>query len=67
MKLVFEYRPEPKYDIPKLVMLSSEHRAALDRLKSKHRLSHSEVLRRGVELMAERFASGENSGAVGNR
>ena len=57
MELVFEYRPKPDYVFPRRVMLSSEQRTALDRLKSQHRMSYSEVLRLGVELVAEKFAS----------
>jgi len=38
------------------VILSEDHRAMLDDLRSRRRMSYSETIRRGIEVIANQFS-----------
>ncbi len=42
--------------IGQFVRLSTDHKVMLDNLKSQYRISHSDVIRRGIELVTKQFA-----------
>lgn len=46
----------PEKTFGQYVILSEDHRELLDTLKSKRRMSYSETIRRGIEIVASQLA-----------
>jgi hypothetical protein len=47
----------PKQLFGQYVILTEDHRAMLESLKTRRRISYSETIRRGIELVAREYAS----------